>query len=106
MVILAVTFLGQYVPLVAVIATGVMYLFILRSSFDGFLMWRGFKKVLAARLPKASPKGLLMYGMTRGDPDPSVPDAGSPDQARREASRALLTPRLETATGVASRPPA
>ena len=29
-------------------------------------MWRGFKKVLAARLPKASPKGLLMYGMTRG----------------------------------------
>ena len=28
-------------------------------------MWRGFKKVLADRLPKASPKGLLMYGMTR-----------------------------------------
>ena len=28
-------------------------------------MWRGFKKVLAARLPKVSPKGLLMYGMNR-----------------------------------------
>jgi hypothetical protein len=33
---------------------------------DGFLMWRSFKKVLAARLPKASSKGLLLYGMTRG----------------------------------------
>ena len=32
---------------------------------DGYLMWRGFKKVLAERLPKESPKGLLMYGMTR-----------------------------------------
>ena len=28
-------------------------------------MWRGFKRVLAERLPGASPKGLLMYGMTR-----------------------------------------
>jgi hypothetical protein len=65
-VILAVTILGQYLPVVSVIATGVMYLFILAVIFDGFLMWRGFKRVLAARLPKASPKGLLMYGMTRG----------------------------------------
>ena len=29
------------------------------------MMWRGFKKVLAERLPKAPPKGLLMYGMNR-----------------------------------------
>ena len=65
-VILAVTVFGQYVPLIATLATGVMYLFIFLVLFDGFLMWRGFKKVLAARLPKASPKGLLMYGMTRG----------------------------------------
>jgi hypothetical protein len=65
-VILAVTVLGQYVPLVSQLATAVMYLFILAVLFDGFLMWRGFKRVLAARLPKASPKGLLMYGMTRG----------------------------------------
>jgi len=28
-------------------------------------MWRGFKKVLAERLPRVSPKGLLMYGMNR-----------------------------------------
>ena len=36
-----------------------------RSLLDGYMMWRGFKKVLAERLPKVSPKGLLMYGMNR-----------------------------------------
>ena len=65
-VILAVTVLGSYVQGIAGIATLAMYLFILAVVFDNFLMWRGFKKVLSARLPKASPKGLLMYGMTRG----------------------------------------
>jgi hypothetical protein len=65
-VILAVTVLGQYLPLISQLATAVMYLFILAVLLDGFIMWRGFKVVLAARLPKASPKGLLMYGMTRG----------------------------------------
>jgi Protein of unknown function (DUF3043) len=64
-VILAVTILGSYWPTVTLIATLAMYLFILGVFVDGYLMWRGFKKVLAARLPKASPKGLLMYGMTR-----------------------------------------
>ena len=42
-----------------------MYAFILLVLLDCFLMWRGFKKVLAERLPKASPEGLLMYGMNR-----------------------------------------
>lgn len=64
-VILAVTILGSYWPSVTLIATLAMYLFILGVFVDGYLMWRGFKRVLAARLPKASPKGLLMYGMTR-----------------------------------------
>ena len=64
-VILAVTLLGSYWPVVTLIATMAMYLFILGVFVDGYLMWRGFKKVLAKRLPKASPKGLLMYGMTR-----------------------------------------
>jgi hypothetical protein len=64
-VILAVTLLGSYWPRVTVIATLAMYLFIFGVFVDGYLMWRRFKKVLAARLPKASPKGLLMYGMTR-----------------------------------------
>jgi len=64
-VILAVTILGSYWPTVTVISTLAMYLFILGVFVDGYLMWRRFKKVLAARLPKASPKGLLLYGMTR-----------------------------------------
>jgi hypothetical protein len=64
-VILAVTVLGSYWPRVTLIATLAMYLFILAVFVDGYLMWRGFKKVLAARLPKTSPKGLLLYGMTR-----------------------------------------
>jgi DUF3043 family protein len=64
-VILAVTLLGSYWPSVTLIATLAMYLFIIGVFVDGYLMWRGFKKVLAKRLPKASPKGLLLYGMTR-----------------------------------------
>jgi Protein of unknown function (DUF3043) len=63
--ILAITILGSYWATVTVIATLAMYVFILGVFVDGYLMWRGFKKVLAARLPKSSPKGLLLYGMTR-----------------------------------------
>ena len=67
MVILAVTFLGQVWPAVTVISTVAMYLFILVVLVDCFLMWRGFKKVLAPALPEGlQPKGLLMYGMNRG----------------------------------------
>jgi Protein of unknown function (DUF3043) len=64
-VILLVTVVGSYWPSVTLISTVAMYLFIIGVFVDGYLMWRGFKKVLASRLPKASPKGLLMYGMTR-----------------------------------------
>jgi Protein of unknown function (DUF3043) len=64
-VILAFTFLSTTLPRVALLSTIGMYLFILLVLFDSFLMWRGFKRVLAERLPKASPKGLLMYGMNR-----------------------------------------
>jgi Protein of unknown function (DUF3043) len=64
-VILAVTIVGSYWPSATLISTLAMYLFIFGVFVDGFLMWRGFKKVLAARLPKASTKGLLLYGVTR-----------------------------------------
>ncbi len=64
-VILALTFLSTTIPRIAVLSTVAMYAFILVVLFDGFLMWRGFKRVLAQRLPKASSKGLLMYGMNR-----------------------------------------
>jgi hypothetical protein len=64
-VILAITVLGTYLPNVTLFSTLAMYLFILAVFVDGYLMWRGFKQVLAQRLPGTSPKGLLMYGMTR-----------------------------------------
>lgn len=64
-VILATTFLGAALPRLTLIMTAAMYLYILLVLLDGFLMWRGFKKVLAARLPGADPRGLAMYGMNR-----------------------------------------
>lgn len=64
-VILAITVLGSYLPEIAVITTLAMYLFIFAVIADEFLMWRGFKRVLAERLPNAPTRGLLMYGMTR-----------------------------------------
>ena len=64
-VILAVTLFGQYWPALSIITTLVMYLFILAVIADGFLMWRGFKRVLAERMPNAPTKGLMMYGITR-----------------------------------------
>jgi len=64
-VILASTFLGAAFPRITLIATAAMYLYILLVILDGVLMWRGFKKVLAARIPGASPRGLAMYGMNR-----------------------------------------
>jgi hypothetical protein len=64
-VILLLTFLSTAVPQIALISTVLMYGFILFVLFDVFLMWRGFKKVLAERLPRASTKGLLFYGMNR-----------------------------------------
>jgi DUF3043 family protein len=64
-VILALTFVSQTIPRVSVISTGVMYLFLLAVIADSALMWRGFKRLLAVRLPKASTRGLLMYGVNR-----------------------------------------
>lgn len=64
-VILALSFLNSVMPRITVISTVVMYLFILAVLFDGFLMWRGYKRVLETRLPGTPTRGLLMYGMNR-----------------------------------------
>jgi hypothetical protein len=64
-VILATTVLGSFWPAMAVITTLAMYLFIFAVIADEWLMWRGFKRVLAERMPNAATKGLLTYGMTR-----------------------------------------
>lgn len=64
-VILLLTFLTNVLPAVAQITTVVMYLFILAVLLDCFWMWRGFRRVLAARLPGSSTRGLLSYGVNR-----------------------------------------
>jgi hypothetical protein len=64
-VILAASFLYTLVPNISLAVTVVMYLFIAGVVFDTWWMWRGYKKLLAQRLPNSSTRGLLMYGMNR-----------------------------------------
>ncbi len=64
-VILALSFLTAVYPTVSAITTILMYVFILAVLFDSFLLWRGFKRVLAQRQPNAPTRGLLMYGVNR-----------------------------------------
>ena len=64
-IILALSFLSSVWQPITLAATIAMYVYIIAVLFDGFIMWRGFKKVLAERLPQVPPKGLLMYGMNR-----------------------------------------
>ena len=59
--ILATTLLGSFLPSLAVFTTLVMYLFILAVIVDVALMWRGFKRVLAERMPSLD-KGLRCTG--------------------------------------------
>lgn len=64
-IILALSFLNSVWPGMTLIATVAMYAYIIGVVVDGFFMWAGFKKVLAARIPQGSTKGLVMYGMNR-----------------------------------------
>jgi len=65
-VILVSSFAGARWPGITLLATLAMYLFILLVLFDALVvMWRGYKRVLAERLPNSSTKGLLMYGVNR-----------------------------------------
>lgn len=64
-IIFALSILGAAVPNLSYFSTILMYVFILAVLADCFVMWRGFKKVLAARLPGTSPRGLMMYGVNR-----------------------------------------
>jgi len=64
-VILALTFLNTVFPFVTYVTTVLMYVFLLVAIVDVALMWRGFKKVLAQRMPGTPTRGLLMYGMNR-----------------------------------------
>lgn len=65
-VILALSFAGTRYPKVTFFATLLMYVFIAGVLIDALVvMWRGYKRVLAARQPGASTRGLMMYGMNR-----------------------------------------
>lgn len=64
-VLLALQFLSTVIPDLQWIAVVLMYTFIAIVIIDIALMWRGFKKLLARKLPKSSPRGLLMYGAMR-----------------------------------------
>ena len=64
-VILALSFLTVRFPGVSAITTIVMYVFILAVLADCYFLWRGFKRVLAERLPGAPTRGLMMYGINR-----------------------------------------
>ena len=64
-VILALSFLTALYPRVSIITTILMYIFILAVLADSWLLWRGFKRVLAERLPGAPTRGLMMYGVNR-----------------------------------------
>ena len=63
--ILALSFLNTLFPQAAVFGTVLMYVYVLAVLVDLFLMWRGFKKVLAKRIPGASTRGLAFYGANR-----------------------------------------
>lgn len=64
-VIFGATILSGPFPRLTVVVTMVMYLFLLLVVLDGFLLWRGFKRVLAERLPNAPTRGLAFYGVNR-----------------------------------------
>jgi hypothetical protein len=58
-------FLAQVIPAIATLITLAIYVILAAALVDLFVMWRGFKRVLAQRLPRSSTRGLFMYGMNR-----------------------------------------
>lgn len=67
LLMLALTFLQQAWPQATYVALVLMYGFLALVLVDLFLVWRRYKKLLAARLPGVSTKGkgVLMYGWNR-----------------------------------------
>ena len=82
-VILALSFLTAVYPTVSAITTIVMYVFILAVLVDCYFLWRGFKRVLADRLPGRPDQRPDDVRREPLHPDPPVPDARPAAQARR-----------------------
>ncbi|HIT75003.1 MAG TPA: DUF3043 domain-containing protein [Candidatus Avipropionibacterium avicola] len=64
-VLLALQFTASVIPDMVWISTGLMYAFILAVIIDVTRMWRGYKRLLARKIPDANTRGLLMYGAMR-----------------------------------------
>ena len=90
-VILLVTVVGSYWPSVALISTLAMYLFILGVFVDGFLMWRGFKKMLGLPAAQGVTKRPVDVRHGAQHSNPAVPITCSSNQARRGVLRGILT---------------
>lgn len=65
LIVLALSFLNPLLPNAVFFTTGLMYLFILLVIIDAVMMWRGFKRLLAERVPRGSKQGLIYYGVMR-----------------------------------------
>ena len=63
--VLAVTLLGTQWPSLVTIATFVVWGMLVLAVIDLFIMWRGYKKLLAVKHPGASTRGMLMLAITR-----------------------------------------
>lgn len=62
---LALSMLERTVPALSLGALVAMYGFLALAVLDYVLLWRRFKKLLAARHPRSSSKGLAFYGLNR-----------------------------------------
>lgn len=65
LVLLAASLLNGYLPGIVVYASAATWFVLASIIIDAYMMWRGFKKVLAERMPDATSKGLFMYGLNR-----------------------------------------
>ena len=63
--VLAVTLLATRWPVLVEIAVFVVWGLLIVAVIDIYLMWRGYKKLLASRLPDAPTRGLLMLAVNR-----------------------------------------
>ncbi len=64
-VVLAVSLLGTKWPVLVEISVFVVWALLIVAVVDLYVMWRGYKKLLATKVPHASTRGLLMLAVNR-----------------------------------------
>lgn len=65
LVVLAASLLGTRWPVLVEISVFVVWGLLILAIGDLYLMWRGYKKLLAVKVPHASTRGLLMLAVNR-----------------------------------------